>query len=644
MRNNPVIPASVPASSIDPFFAAWALQFAPPDRRPIYHWAHDFVRLPTGVYTQTGAFDVGTSRYLIPIFDALKRDHVRAVIFRAPVRFGKTLVADIWVPWIIRNSPGPIMWNLNTDPLARRHVRTRVMPVLRNVKGMDAYIPDKFRPQEIIFLNGVPLYVQGPSITNLQGVGIRYLIEDELWMREPGKHAEALARLGDYERLGTDKTLIISQGGIEGDDLDEAYSAGTCEEWHVPCLHCGHYFYPLTLGYRPDGTKWGLIYDDIRSPAGDLIINRILPHIRYQCPDCDRPHTLAEEAKTKAHWNERGRYVQTNPEGDPNRPSYTVTSWVARDWRKMAKEYLVAQNQKRIGNIDPLRIFTQKREARTWVELMANDDAGGPTYEPCKDWPEEIARFMSVDFQIEGIKWGMIGAFGGNNADPEFRLLWFGKLYSEEDIEKRATEFKIPPNRVMLDGSFDTKIVYAMAVRHGWIVLKGSAELAFNHSLKLKNGKRKTVERSYSKPRHGDPEVGKVYQGRRFAVVIYWSNPSIKARLKRLIQRGKWIHLRYPPGDPIGKELKTQMAGAWFIKKRDQVTGRVRIIWRDNGNDHAYDCASMIVTAATILKILPDLPGAEGDQPKDEEPDEETWRDNEALGANGVRAEKRHRP
>ena len=84
-----------------------AFRLPRPDRSPIYDWARKHVVLPES-YATPGPFHARLTPWLLPIFDALRDPLVRRVHFRKAVQVGGTLVADVWVPWILVNDPGPI--------------------------------------------------------------------------------------------------------------------------------------------------------------------------------------------------------------------------------------------------------------------------------------------------------------------------------------------------------------------------------------------------------------------------------------------------------------------------------------------------------------------------------------------------------
>lgn len=599
---------------------AWIRAWAKTDRRQIYEWAREHVYIPRGVYTISGQFDVSLSRWMIKPFEALRDPAIRKVTLMAPPRSGKSLVADVLVPWILANDPGPIMWNMNTDPLAKRHMRTRIIPLLKRCGALRDLLPADTRKinQELICNDGTPFYLQGPSIGNLQGVPVRWLIEDELWMRDEGKHEQALSRLDDYVKLGNDKCFNIGQAGWELDAMDLEYRAGTMEEWFVPCRKCGHVQELVFSGTRPDGTLWGMRWDDnekTRDKHGDWIPSQVIPTIRWECFKCGHAHLDGTE--TKDFWNAHGDYVATNPAALATARSFHINNVLLTPWRSMVTKFCEAQNALRTGSLEPLIIFTQKDEARSWSDQRFLNSKPTPTYELGKDrWKDAVYRFITVDRQKEGLMWLLVCDW---SARGEMRPLWYGKVHSEAEVLKKQAEFGVRPNNVFLDSGHEATVVYGMCVRNGWIALKGEDKRSFTHQVlqQTKKGPVKIfVERSYAKPVGGDPEAGKIGQARKFATLILWSNPTIKNRSHRQRDRGLVV---FPVGAPRiagGQpeelewvaELKKQMSGEWKKRIRNQLTGKFKEVWCDNGNNHGADCWFMQTLAATLAKILKDNP------------------------------------
>lgn len=587
--------------------------FARPDRRPIYDWAADHVNL-SGNTTITGKFNVTHSRYLIEPFDALQSDHVRTICVRAPVRSGKTLIADVWLPWVIANDPGPFQWNMGDDALAKYHAETRAMPVLETclpVRDLLPRVRHKKRTQSILFRHGMPFVIQGPSIGRLQGRGIRYQVNDETWEWEPGRHAQAIARLGDYEELGCSKELNLSQGGIEGDDEDVRFKQGQLREWRVPCVACGHRFWPDLRMKGPDNSVRGLTWEEIRDTSGDWNVEACTATARFLCPACG--HTHSDSSATRAYWNAAGAYAVRRGDGtwSPSEPfshhvSYTWSGLCTRSWDAIVREQLQAINALRAGVVEPLIVFTQKRIPRPWSEQILFDASPAPTFDPATaEFSEEDLTILTVDRQSGGLHWGVVWRW--NSSGKSWRL-WFGKLIGEDDIVTMQNKFEILPNHVLIDCGFEGKIVFAMCIRRGWIAVRGDSRASFQWHARDRAGKPVTILKSYSRPQKGDPEIGKIDAGRRYATVIPFSDPTYKDRLQRHLERGLHTEPQADPTNDLENEYKRQMRSEYKRRTVNRITGQVKEEWVcPSRNNHAFDCAKMQILAATLLKIRPDM-------------------------------------
>lgn len=581
--------------------------FARPDDRPIYAWASEHVRLHTA-YTVTGKFDISRSHYLRDVFDALRDDTARMICVRAPARTGKSLIADIWLPWLIAHDPGPFMWVFADDFQAKRHAEEKIMPLLDACEPLAQYMPadrHKKRTKEILFSHGMSLEIHGPSVSKLQEKGVRYLVLDEIWEWEPGRIAQAMGRLGDYEEINASKVLLISQAGLEDDDEDQYWRSGDQSEWQVPCLRCGAYVWPGMFQVRADGSKCGLICtddDSTRDANGDYILSAALRTVRYVCPRCDHTHASCEA--TRLAWNDAGKYVPQNPRAEPTRRSFRWSGVATRQWVLLMQEYLLAMNAFRRGVIEPIMVFSQKRIPEPWSEQKLFDLHPTPTFETGKKWEHEVDRYFTVDRQADGLHWGTIWSW---SKDGRSRRLWFGQMRGEDDIVARQREFQVPSCHVLIDSGFEAKRVYAMCVKWGWIALKGDDREAFQHHLKRRDGRLDVILRSYSKRLQGDPELGRVTQGRRFAPLILWSNPTIKDRLQRHLESGRHEDPVADPQNELERVYRRQMRAEYKRAKRDR-NGRVRMVWVcPSGENHAFDCAAMQVVAATLRRRLPDI-------------------------------------
>jgi hypothetical protein len=596
-------------SNLSPLRDFWRGIWHPIDRRPIHEWARDNVTLASPL-TLVGPPDLSTSRHFLAPLYALQDDRVREVNVLASIRGGKSLIADLWLCWLVVNQPGPYRAVFQDEKAAKDHAERRALKMLRSVRGIAQYLPEeshKDRVKEIILPGGEVVF-DGPAIGQLQSRGFRYVCLDEVWLYKPGVIHEAKGRMGDYVKLGNNKCLCLSQGGDEMSDWHAQYASGVAHEWNIRCERCGHFMFPSYRAFRDDNTRWGFCFDDIRDQADLFDVPKIIPTIRFECEKCGHPHI--DSPALKAEWNRTGKYIPEETDKDPIRKSFRWNSIIDWPWKDLAVEYLSALNAAKQGMMEAIKAFAQKFGAEFWSDQMAfmMDSRPVQTFEATSSWPEEHIRFMTIDQQGEGIQWAVIRAWAKTG---ESRRLWFGKLFSTDEARAKQLEFKVRDAHVLKDSGFLTRQVYAECCKFGWIALKGEDNDFFLHKQE-RRGKIYHVRRSYSIPQRADPEAGAAGEGTRFAKLIRWSVPMIADRLEGLKhgKSAKWSRTHPVTSEEIAteREYDRQLSAEYKKPKQNKFTGKVELVWVcPSGNNHLNDCERMQVLGATLADCLPDL-------------------------------------
>lgn len=622
----------------------WHSIFLPRDRRPIPEWAHEFVWLRPPI-TKTGFFNCADSRHFIPVFDSLQNDHKREINVLKPVRGGGSLIGDVFCPWTLAVDPGPYMDVFQTEPAAKDHGQERIQKIFEACKPLAALFPanrHELRGSEILFSNGHTWYLRGPSLGNLQGKGIRYLREEEVWMWAQGKMGEAEGRIGDYLKMQTSKILRISQGGpmdgvpMEESDWFRAYHKGMIHEWEVQCLNpqCGKFFDPIFSGQRLDGSFWGITWNRYQLPSGDWDIPKCIPTVRFECPHC--LHPMLDGPRTKTEWNRTGRYrvagrniphptsniehpmgeasgaqgnsqspiAKSQEETDRKKDSFHWETVIDFPWDELVELWLDACNAEKRGDLKPKLQFFQKRRAMFKDEeslLKGGLHFRRSAYEINSAWPEEKARFLTVDRQEEDLFWWTIRAW----SEEKSRKLGFGKAYGFAAVEALREKFKVETKHTLIDSNFLPKGdhgVYAAALKYGWICVRGDKAASFTHRTKTK----RYVQKSYAPLSWGDPGSGTGSEGRRYAPLIMFSKSALNQKVQELIDSGRWEEPLDSADPEMEKEYAQQMAAR--VRKTDFIarTGETRVFWKESKNDHARDLANMQVLGGILSDLVPD--------------------------------------
>jgi len=583
--------------------------FAQKDRRPIPAWAKDGGFCLTKPLTITGFFDCSISRHFIAPLEALQNDAVREVSIRAPVRSAKTLTGEAFLAWSIQNDPGETIWYCEKDPLADQEW-SRLERMLLASPKVASLLP-KTTPQgsrrdkstgAVRLRNGVTLFFNGLSQSNMQFKGCRYLVNDECWEWEQGKLDEAYGRIGDYLKMGISKVLNISQGGEDGSDWDRIYKQGDCQEWEVECQGCHQHFAPFWTLRGPDGSKRGMRWDEHKDENGFWVIEKCLDSARYECPACGHIHQ--DSRQLKEEWNRTGRYKATNPNARPEKKSFHWTAIIDFPWRELLDLFLQAANALKLGEFRAMVKFFQKRMAENRSQRNIYEVQFAATqldFQPKDKWADELTRILTVDVQ-EDVMWGLIAAWSKKGVA---RRLWFGKLFGFADIEKLRTDWGIMPRMVALDTGHKAKGergVYAAIARYGWTGLKGTDDKVFSHEI---DGK--MVQHSYSEIVYKDPEIGVGPAAGRRAPLIHFASDTMADRFDGLVATGRWIEPKKDDDAKMREEWHRQVSAEVRKEFRDPKTNRSYfarvLLHRDN---HGYDDAKMQTCIATTLGLIAD--------------------------------------
>ena len=452
---------------------------------------------------------------------------------------------------------------------------------------------------------------------------------------------------------------------MEESDWFRQYHRGLAHEWEVQCLApgCGRYFDPVFSGQRGDGSFWGMTWNRYQLPNGDWDVAKCLPTVRFECPHCGHP--MMDGARTKGEWNRTGRYRvggggntplkgeeqptanselptsnggeianRQSPianrqggggaagaavggggsvgsvgsggtgEGDRKKDSFHWEAVIDFPWDELVELWLDACNAERRGDLKPKVQFYQKRRAMFKDEeslLKGGLHFRRMVYEINSEWPEEKARFLSVDRQEEDLFWWSVRAW----SEERSRRLGFGRAYGFAAVEKLRIDFKVDANHTFIDSNFLPKGdhgVYAACLKYGWVAVRGDKAYSFTHRTK---GKR-LVQKSYAPLSYGDPGSGSGSGGRRYCPLIMFSKAQMNQKVQELIDNGRWEEPMNAADPELEKEYAQQMAAR--VKKTDYVarTGETRVYWKESKNDHARDLANMNTLGAILADLVPD--------------------------------------
>jgi len=558
---------------------AFFRNFRPPSTLTPSQWASDRVAIMDGL---TPKFHTDNAPWQREPLEVLADPETKEVVFLAPIGTGKTTFMEAGLCYIIAEDPGPTLLVGQTDDDLKDWAETRMDYAINNTPETAALLPKdrhKKRKMEILF-PAMSLFLTGANLSGLQSKSMRRVFCDEAWQYRPGMLNEARGRLHDRWNR---QFFILSQAGVKGDELDKAWDHTNRREFSFTCPTCGTVqpWKWCNVTYPEDETMEPLA----RAQAAKL-----------KCDNAECEWTCADSPQPRRALAESARYIPT-AEGLPGHVGFHYN--VLCNWRKPLWEivllWLEAKAAQRVGNLDPLRQFIQKRLAEPWEEDLTDNRQAlvgngylVAEYADAKRIEDEAHRFLTVDKQRDHF-WAGVRAWRANG---ESMLLWYGRVETFDGVHDLAQRYGVPPKLVFVDAQYDTDQVYSACSRMDWTALHGSGQKSFPY--KKQNGD--VIQRPFTRFSEAQATSGR-------ARYCHWASDRIKDILHahRTGQTSAW-HI---PDDvsqdwlkQIDSEVKREMPNA----KTNQVDFRwVRI----RNNNHAWDVEAMQIVAAMMLKLIP---------------------------------------
>jgi len=571
---------------------------ATPDRSKPWEWLErNITSIPYS--PKGGKFTTSHTRWMRAPLEAIADDSIKLVMMLASVQSSKSLILHGALNWIIKNKPGQTLYILNTDEEARDESETRLQRLFEStppIKELYNTNRHKNKTQSILFRNGMQLNVLGQeSPNNLQRRSIRWLFLDETWLFKKGSISEARARTTAYGRLG--KTILASQGSEEGDDTDRLWKLTNQAHWNYKCPNCGKHH-----EYKFENLEWS---KDSKDDEGNWNWKDVKDSTALKCPTCGIYHEDTERKRYEL--NKNGCYVATYEGAEQENHGYHWNGMCALPWGKLAVQYLQAKQAMKRGEVEPMRIFQQKRMGKPWSESLDDykmevpEDAGftlgESEWEQCgyidinkqltSDATLGIVRLcvMSIDVQMDCFYY-VVRLL---SIDGMSRLINCGRVSFWEDLKAVQEKHEIHPAFVFVDSGFGKKgEVYEQCALNAWTALKGDGMRdRFSHT--QPNGKK--IFKFYSELTKAGTPSGKV------AKLHHYSNLNVKDILDRLKRYpDKW---QVPPDVP--EEYLKSLESEKRIRTR---SGQWR--WEQQGKraNHYWDCEVMITAAMLMLKVL----------------------------------------
>lgn len=382
-------------------FSKILIKLKPPPDMTISTWADEHRRLSSESSAEPGRWKTDKAPYQREIMDAISDMNVQKVVVMSAAQIGKTdgFILNP-IGYYMHYDPSPIMVLQPTIQMAETFSKDRLSPMLRDTPILRERVNDKSRTSgntilQKIFPGGHVTMVGANSASSLASRPIRILLADEIdrYPATAGNEGDPLLLAG--KRLTTfwnKKEVIVSTPTIKGlSRIEVEFEHSTKEEWNVPCPECGE-FQPM---------EWARIIYDADN----------LEEISCACGNCG-------VVLNEVHWKEQyknGKFIAGNPESNVRGFHLNALSSLFVDWREIVQKYITAAEEKKKGNPEMLKVWTNTEMGETWEEeseQLEQDDLFKRREKYNCEVPEDVLCLTAgVDtqddrFEIEIVGWG----------------------------------------------------------------------------------------------------------------------------------------------------------------------------------------------------------------------------------------------
>lgn len=558
---------------------------APPPELPFRDWASENVYLPNSPEGARYSLDAVPAHGII--FDWLEDPTVKEIALIACVGFGKTAILESWCARIVAIDPGDTLVVGQTTDMVKDWMESRMRKVWQASPLSAPYIPtgperSNWKKDSVIFRH-MNFFAGAANITDLQEKSMVNTAGDEVWRWKDGMIDFLLKRHhGRWNR----KNLLMSQGGTEGGEWHKHAKDGKWHDLEHYCPECG-------MGHVFDWNNFQ--YEKIRDGNDEFDWPAIFASVRLKCPHCgtlfeDTEYNRRQWAKCKPVWNE-GRFT---PDRMTLRATF-MTVW-RYQWKDIVKEWLIANEEKKQGQLEKLENILCQRFAEFWKPPAdtptlnyAGDAYSKKQYHEGEKWDLEDFRFMTVDVQ-KGHFWAIIRAWqsGGDS-----RLLWEGRVETWDNVRYLQERYNVENRCVFVDAGYMQEAVAKEAHKvtnskdlRPWNMTKGEDAEGY-----IKQIGERRFSRIFSDFVPCQSSDGLKYK------LIKFSNIRAKDRLSALMASGQ---LGIPTD--ASKNYHAQMQNE---QKKEVSPGRWRWqLTKQHAPNHLWDCEVLQVVAACIVGAL----------------------------------------
>ena len=344
---------------MNPVIQGFLSALKPPFTGDPVEWLEEHLKIPFSARSRNFKRD-NAPHLNDPIRAATDIEHKKVVI-RACTGAGKTTLLEATAVFNVGIEHGPMLVVGQTDADTKDWVESRYSAIIDECPVLHKYLhPDRHkRRNDAILWRHMAQYFTGPNLSGLQAKSIRFCYGDETWLWEKGMIGEMKGR---HHNRWNRKTILVSQGwetsSDEPHDMDAEYAEGNDCRREFQCTKCGEWQL-----YAWEQIK----YDPVLSSSFSMDYDKTGATARLVCRFCEQ--AFPDSSSVRRALAENGRYKAYNPEHSDGVASFHCPAWAVWwiPWKDIVIDWLKAQQAKKIGDLESLRLWTMKVAAQPWV-------------------------------------------------------------------------------------------------------------------------------------------------------------------------------------------------------------------------------------------------------------------------------------
>jgi phage terminase large subunit GpA-like protein len=342
------------------YTTAFRAGLRPDPMQTVDEWADQHVQLPSYV-AESGQWRTSRTPFLREIMQCLSPSHpCHEVVFMKCVQIGGTQVAVNWCGYVIDRAPAAMIFAEPTMDVAKKVSKQKVQPMLDvtpSLKGKVKESRSRDSGNTVLskeFLGGFLVFIGANSGIGLRFTSAPFVVADEIDAYPQDLDGEGhpcdllknrMATFARWKFFKLSTPLEAESSRIEPD-----YEAGSRGRYHVPCPFCG----------QLQELQWGQLvftFDGVHDPD----------RAAYRCAAC----LAMIPERYKGQMLEQGRWVHEDPD-NPVRSFrinalYVPYGWLL-SWAELSRQWLVATEAAKSGDMRKLKEFVNTKLAETWEE------------------------------------------------------------------------------------------------------------------------------------------------------------------------------------------------------------------------------------------------------------------------------------